>query len=273
MNYTIHDFMTERLQLKGTELLLYALVYNFSQDGNGCFYGTAEYAAKKVNCTRRSIVSTFASLVEAGLLSKSSGHHNGRQTIDYVAIVPEACAISSQCENFSQQVCENITEGVKKSHTDNISDNLNDNQNTVTTSRAKKVELIQYAEFVSMTADEYQKLIDEFGKEDADALVAILDNYKGSSGKKYKSDYRAIRSWCVERLEEQKRRVNQARFGLNGSYSGAGPRVNERGETPTVASMRAASESFGRIAARHAAVPVGVDVIPAPIDEQEQIDD
>lgn len=266
MNYTIHDFMTERLQLKGTELLLYALVYNFSQDGNGCFYGTAEYAAKKVNCTRRSIVSTFASLVEAGLLSKSSGHHNGRQTIDYVAIVPEACAISSQCENFSQQVCENITEGVKKSHTDNISDNLNDNQNTVTTSRAKKVELIQYAEFVSMTADEYQKLIDEFGKEDADALVAILDNYKGSSGKKYKSDYRAIRSWCVERLEEQKRRNSTPHFAYQ-----SGPRVNERGETPTVASMRAAAESFGRIAQRHAAA--GVDVVPPPIDEQEQIDD
>lgn len=268
MNYTIHDFMTERLQLKGTELLLYALVYNFSQDGNGCFYGTAEYAAKKVNCTRRSIVSTFASLVEAGLLSKSSGHHNGRQTIDYVAIVPEVCAISSQCENFSQQVCENITEGVKKSHTDNISDNLNDNQESIHTIARAESKKLQIAEFVSMTADEYQKLIDEFGKKDADALVAILDNYKGSSGKKYKSDYRAIRSWCVERLEEQKRRNSAPRFAYQ-----SGPRVNERGETPTVASMRAAAESFGRIAARHAAVPVGVDVIPAPIDEQEQIDD
>lgn len=266
MNYTIHDFMTEQLQLKGTELLLYALVYNFSQDGNGCFYGTAEYAAKKVNCTRRSIVSTFASLVEAGLLSKSSGHHNGRQTIDYVAIVPEACAISSQCENFSQQVCKNITEGVKKPHTDNISDNLNDNQNTVTTSRAKKVELIRYAEFVSMTADEHQKLVDEFGETDTASLIQILDNYKGSSGKKYKSDYRAIRSWCVERLEEQKRRNSTPHFAYQ-----SGPRVNERGETPTVASMRAAAESFGRIAQRHAAA--GIDVVPPPIDEQEQIDD
>ena len=266
MNYTIHDFMTERLQLKGTELLLYALVYNFSQDGNGCFYGTAEYAAKKVNCTRRSIVSTFASLVEAGLLSKSSGHHNGRQTIDYVAIVPEACAISSQCENFSQQVCENITEGVKKSHTDNISDNLNDNQESIHTIARAESKKLQIAEFVSMTADEYQKLIDEFGKEDTDALVAILDNYKGSSGKKYKSDYRAIRSWCVERLEEQKRRNSAPHFAYQSD-----PRVNERGETPTVASMRAAAESFGRIAQRHAAAVV--DVIPVPIDEQEQIDD
>lgn len=271
MNYTIHDFMTERLQLKGTELLLYALVYNFSQDGNGCFYGTAEYAAKKVNCTRRSIVSTFASLVEAGLLSKSSGHHNGRQTIDYVAIVPEACAISSQCENFSQQVCENITEGVKKSHTDNISDNLNDNQESIHTIARAESKKLQIAEFVSMTADEYQKLIDEFGETDTASLIQILDNYKGSSGKKYKSDYRAIRSWCVDRLEEHKRKTSQ-RFGYQ-QPPVIGPRVNERGETPTVASMRAAAESFGRIAARHAAAPAGVDVIPAPVDEQDQIDD
>lgn len=272
MNYTIHDFMTEQLQLTGTELLLYALVYNFSQDGNGCFYGSNDYAAKKIGCRRECVNRNANSLVEKGLLSRSHGSHNGKPTIDYVAIVPD-CAIQSQCAEIAQQVCENRTATCEQIAHNNKGDNLNDNQNTVTTSRAKKVELIQYAEFVSMTADEHQKLVDEFGETDAASLIQILDNYKGSSGKKYKSDYRAIRSWCVERLEEQKRRVNQARFGLNGSYGNAGPRVNERGETPTVASMRAASESFGRIAARHAAVPVGVDVIPAPIDEQEQIDD
>ena len=163
-------------------------------------------------------------------------------------------------------MCENITEGVKKSHTDNISDNLNDNQESIHTIARAESKKLQIAEFVSMTADEYQKLIDEFGKEDTDALVAILDNYKGSSGKKYKSDYRAIRSWCVERLEEQKRRNSAPHFAYQSD-----PRVNERGETPTVASMRAAAESFGRIAQRHAAAVV--DVIPVPIDEQEQIDD
>ena len=266
MNYAIHDFMTEQLHLKGTELLLYALVYNFSQDGNGCFYGTADYAAKKVNCTRRSIVSTFASLVESGLLSRSNGYHNGRQTIDYVALVPGACEKLAQCENFSQQVCKNITEGVKEVHTDNLNDSLNDNQNHIQTTRAQEKKL-QIAEFVSMTEAEYQKLLDEYGQEDADALVSILDNYKGSSGKRYKSDYRAIKSWCVERLEEQKRRAASAqpRFAYQQT---PGPRVNERGETPTVASMRAAEESFARIVARHAEVPA-----EEPIDEQNFIDD
>lgn len=61
-----------------------------------------------------------------------------------------------------------------------------------------------YAEFVTMTNDEYQSLIERFGKTDTDRLVEILDNYKGSKGKTYKSDYRAILSWCVKRLEEEK---------------------------------------------------------------------
>ena len=270
MNYAIHDFMTEQLQLKGNELLLYALVYNFSQDGNGCFYGTADYAAKKLNCTRRSIVNTFTSLVEAGLLSRSEGVHKGRATIDYVAIVPEVCEKIAQCENFSQQVCKDFTEGVKKIHTDNISDSLSDKQtSSVTNARAKK-DKIQLTEFVSMTEEEHQKLVDEFGQEDADALIQILHNYKGSSGKRYKSDYLAIRSWCVERLQEQKQK-RQPRVTIQAPAYG--PRVNERGETPTVASMRAAAESFGRIAARHGAAPADLDAIPVPIDEQDQIDD
>lgn len=260
MNYTIHDFMTEQLHLKGTELLLYALVYNFSQDGNGCFYGTADYAAQKVACTRRSIVSTFASLVDAGLLSKSSGHHNGRATIDYVAIVPQTSAKNAQCENFSQTVCNNFTDSVKNSHTNN-QDNLKDKETHTTSARAKKM---QIAEFVSMTEAEYQKLLERFGEEDTAELVAILDNAKGSKGYNYKSDYRAILSWCVNELEDRKRK--RERFARAAAPSG--PRVNERGETNTVASLRAAAESFERIARRH-----GVEDIPAPIDEQFQIDD
>lgn len=61
----------------------------------------------------------------------------------------------------------------------------------------------RYAENVSMTDDEYQKLIDKYGKTDTDRLIEILDNYKGSSGKSYKSDYRAILNWVVDRLKEE----------------------------------------------------------------------
>ena len=57
-----------------------------------------------------------------------------------------------------------------------------------------------------MKEEEYAKLVADFGKADADRLLDILNNYKGSTGKKYKSDYLAIRSWCVDRLHEQQAR-------------------------------------------------------------------
>jgi phage replisome organizer, putative, N-terminal region len=76
------------------------------------------------------------------------------------------------------------------------------------TSKAKKqgAKKIQYAEFVAMTNDEYQSLIanERLGSENAvKRCIEILDNYKGSSGKKYASDYRAILNWVITRYEEE----------------------------------------------------------------------
>lgn len=60
-----------------------------------------------------------------------------------------------------------------------------------------------YAEFVAMTPAEYEELERRVGKAGAKRCVEILDNYKGSKGKSYKSDYRAILSWVIARYEEE----------------------------------------------------------------------
>jgi hypothetical protein len=62
---------------------------------------------------------------------------------------------------------------------------------------------IHYAEFVSMTLEEYEKLISEHGEANVKEMIKVLDNYKGSSGKIYKDDYRAILNWVVERVKGQ----------------------------------------------------------------------
>ena len=59
---------------------------------------------------------------------------------------------------------------------------------------------ITLAEFVSMLPEEYQKLIDEHGQELTDKFVEKLNLYKGSSGKTYKSDYLAIKSWVIDEI-------------------------------------------------------------------------
>ncbi|MBR3163555.1 MAG: replisome organizer [Clostridia bacterium] len=70
--------------------------------------------------------------------------------------------------------------------------------------KPKKDNKIHFAEFVSMTNAEYEKLVSTYGKDFADQCITVLDNYKGSSGKKYKSDYRAILNWVIDRVKEQR---------------------------------------------------------------------
>lgn len=67
----------------------------------------------------------------------------------------------------------------------------------------QKAEKVKYAETVYMTEAEYANLISQFGDNMTKRLVEILDNYKAAIGKEYKSDYRAILSWCVDRYNKE----------------------------------------------------------------------
>lgn len=60
-----------------------------------------------------------------------------------------------------------------------------------------------YAEFVTMTESEYGRLVEKYGEAKTKRAIEILDNYKGSNGKKYASDYRTILNWVMERVEEE----------------------------------------------------------------------
>lgn len=73
---------------------------------------------------------------------------------------------------------------------------------------------VKYADYVSMTEKEHEKLVELFGNEITARMIEILDNYKGSKGKTYKNDYRAILSWVVDKVKEE-----QAK---NGGASGYG---------------------------------------------------
>jgi len=66
----------------------------------------------------------------------------------------------------------------------------------------KKPEKTFFSELVSLTESEYQKLFNEHGKYWAGKMIEILNNYKASSGKKYKSDYHAILSWVVTKVKD-----------------------------------------------------------------------
>src|SRR5690606_27825529 len=75
-----------------------------------------------------------------------------------------------------------------------------------------KVNKKKYAEFVSLSESEYKKLVEEHGEEFTQRCIVTLDNYKGAKGTKYKSDYRAILNWVVNRVKEDERKANVTSF-------------------------------------------------------------
>lgn len=58
----------------------------------------------------------------------------------------------------------------------------------------------QYAEFVTLTQKEYSKLLDHYNGNVMAVkwCIETLNNYKGSTGRTYKSDYFAIRKWVLD---------------------------------------------------------------------------
>lgn len=70
-NYiVIQAFMVQELNLKGNELILYALIHGFSQDGTSYFYGSLKYLQEQTNLSKESVLNILQKLTANGLLIK-----------------------------------------------------------------------------------------------------------------------------------------------------------------------------------------------------------
>lgn len=87
-------------------------------------------------------------------------------------------------EEDMKNICNSYEEHMEN---ENININTNDIENKDNRKRSskgkKEEEKIHFAEFVSMTNAEYEKLISTYGKDFADQCIYTLDNYKGSKRK------------------------------------------------------------------------------------------
>ncbi len=124
------------------------------------------------------------------------------------------------------------SEQVKMNHLDrsNWTPNDTDIKDTEYKETEKSIRTAQpkhhFAEFVTMTNDEYSSLIEKLGNEkSAKDCIQILDDYKAAHGKKYKSDYRAILNWVINAYNERQHR-----------------RCEPSGENPQMAMARQAME-------------------------------
>ena len=64
----IQAWMITDLELTGNDLIVYAIIYGFSQDGDNLFMGNRSYLAAWCRCSERSIQRNINNLMERGLI-------------------------------------------------------------------------------------------------------------------------------------------------------------------------------------------------------------
>ena len=86
---TIQGWMRTKLGLKGNELLVYSVIYGFSQTDGAKFTGSRKYLAEWCGCSLSTIDRTLNSLVDKGLISTTSYvTKHGYRAVEYAAMGP-----------------------------------------------------------------------------------------------------------------------------------------------------------------------------------------
>lgn len=185
MHFFIDEFMTTGLGLAKTELLVYALIYSFSQKQKGCYWGSISYTATLLNCTSQSVLNAFKSLTEKGLV-KQVGSNPDFKTNQYVAIVPDGiCAeILGGSKNLggdTQKICD---KGVKK--LDPIENsNIKNRDNIIPPYNSPLfistwVKLIHQPNWKNKTAEALEMACKKLGKvSEADAIKMMENTIEG----------------------------------------------------------------------------------------------
>lgn len=187
--------MVDGLGLSGNELITYAIIYGFSQDGETWFTGSASYIANWCGCKKQAALANLAKLVEKGLIEKREHVANGVKLCDYRAVV-------AGTENVYpvRKTYRGGTENVPGGGTENVPHTIDIDtiEDTIGGKPRKKDELKRkYGEYfnVILTDTDLSKLRKEF-PDDWMERIERLSEYIASTGKSYKNHLATIRAWA-----------------------------------------------------------------------------
>ena len=201
-NYiVITGWMVNELQLKGNDLLIYALIYGFSQDYEQRFNGSLQYIADWTNSTKAGVSKSLKRLVEKGVIAKEERKVNGVKFCEYYATKFNG-GMQQSCMGYATK----FNGGMQQSLTNNI--NI---YNTNNTTRDIKIDKSaptkhKYGEFkhVLLTDEERDRLFKDKGEELTLKAIKKLDEYIEETGKRYKNHNLTLRRWVFDAVNEKK---------------------------------------------------------------------
>lgn len=217
-------FMVNDLELKGNELIVYGLIYGFSQDGFSWFSGSQSYIASWLGgASRTTVDSCLRKLVSKGLLKKRDRVENGVKFCDYQAIIPKLDRVPKNwtgdvqkldrgCTDSGQGGCTDSGHHIYKldNNSNNNKDNIDNRQNNIAIDRSKKPKTKEqkhkHGEFmhVLLTDKELDKLKADYPNE-YQTMIRDLDEYlELHPSKSYANHNLTMRRWKRKDEQEQK---------------------------------------------------------------------
>lgn len=172
--------MINNLELRGNELLCYALIYGFSQDGESCFCGSRKYIAELIGAKSLNTVDKYLDiLIEKQLIEKRSRVNNGVISNYYKANLENQCFLD--CTPHSK----NEYPPSKNEHNNINIDNIKEKEIDKSISKKKGGNAFNIREDLSYVAEEYVDIWNEW----LDYKDEIKKQYKTQRGanSQYKS--------------------------------------------------------------------------------------
>ncbi len=165
----IQSFMVTELELKGNELLVYAIIYGFSQTNGTYFSGSTQYLADWTNSTRQGIMKNLKSLIDKGLIEKVG---ENQQVNYYKALRPVNKVNQSTELTRKQSLQEEVTEftGTCKQSLHNNIDNILDNNINKTTTKLDNLNKIDQESKDSSTSS---SLVENSYSKEKDTIYQI----------------------------------------------------------------------------------------------------
>ena len=109
--FVVQSWMVTDLKLSGNDLIVYAIIYGFSQDGESRFTGSLQYLADWCNATKAGIQKNLKNLVDAGLIEKYESFKNNIKFCEY------SCTPYNKVAHPMQQSCiNNIVDNIEESN-------------------------------------------------------------------------------------------------------------------------------------------------------------
>ena len=77
---TLADWMVKKLNLNGDELVVYAIVYSFSQDGSSCFRGSLRFISFWTGRSRPTVIKILKLLLDKNYIFKKEINYTNLNT-------------------------------------------------------------------------------------------------------------------------------------------------------------------------------------------------